>query len=99
MTKAELLFIANDVSLMDKLNCISGLLEMNKPEDKPLIDAFVDDIYSVLKENPPIVNKGNNKKYMLDEIAKVDPEKAERLKNRKMIDIRYCFNKLTKNEN
>lgn len=99
MTKAELLFIAKDVALMDKLNCISGLLEMNKPEDQMLIDAFVNDIYSALKENPPVTYKKNNKCHLLTQIAIIDPELANQLKDKRISEIRYAYNKLTNNNN
>lgn len=98
MTKAQIIYLARNVDLMDKMNTISGLMEIN-PND-PLINSLVDDIYNDVKNNKleTVTNIMQNKEYMLNEIAKVNPDKAEKLRSRKMIDIRFVYNKLTKGE-
>ena len=98
MTKAQIIYLARNIDLMDKMNTISGLMEVN-PND-PLINSLVDDIYNDVKNNKleTVTNIMQNKEYMLNEIAKVNPDKAEKLRSRKMIDIRFVYNKLTKGE-
>lgn len=98
MTKAQIIYLARNVDLMDKMNTISGLMEIN-PND-PLINSLVDDIYNDVKNNKlaTVTNIMQNKEYMLKEIEKVNPAKAILLRNRKMIEIRYFYNKLTKGE-
>lgn len=49
MTKGEIKKLASDVTLMDILNTISGLLELDKPSDQELINQLVDDVYNKLK--------------------------------------------------
>lgn len=98
MTKAQIVYLARNVDLMDKMNTISGLMEVN-PND-PLINSLVDDIYNDVKNNKltTVTNIMQNKEFMLSEIEKVNPAKAILLRNRKMIEIRYFYNKLTKGE-
>lgn len=98
MTKAQIIYLARNINLMDKLNTISGLMEVN-PND-PLIKSLVDDIYNDVKNNKlkTVTNIMQNKEYMLNEIAKVNLDKAQKLRNHKMLDIRYVYNKLTKGE-
>lgn len=98
MTKAQIIYLARNVDLMDKMNTISGLMEIN-PND-PLINSLVDDIYNDVKNNKlaTVTNIMQNKEFMLSEIEKVNPAKAILLRNRKMVEIRYFYNKLTKGE-
>ncbi len=97
MTKNELIFIASDIDLMDKLNTISGLMEINAASDKELIDSLVDDIYESLQLNRDkmVANPKGNKLYYLNEISKIDPEKAKKMEKLKLSEIRYIYNKLT----
>lgn len=97
MTKASIKKLAANTEVMDKLNTISGLIEIN-PDD-PLIKELIDDVYNFLNTDIPVTNKKYNKEYMLKEIAKVDPEKAERLKSMRFADISFVYHKVMENKN
>lgn len=92
MTKASIKKLAANTEVMDKLNTISGLMEIN-PDD-PLIAELTDDVYNFLKTDVPVTNKKYNKEYMLKQIAKIDPGKAERLKSMRFADISFVYHRL-----
>ena len=53
MNRVELIKLAKDVTLMDELNTVSGLLEIDTPDNKVLIDSCINHILE-------IINKGEN---------------------------------------
>lgn len=77
MTKIEIITIAGSVDLMDKLNTVSGLLEINKAEDQGFIDLLVNDIYVELKKLLPVTEK-YSKKGELENIKRVDIQKLKK---------------------
>lgn len=77
MTKIEIRTIAGNVDLMDKLNTVSGLLEINKADDQGFIDLLVNDIYVELKNLLPVTEK-YSKKGELENIKRVDIQKLKK---------------------
>lgn len=95
MTKKELLILAKDVDLMDKLNSISGLLEVNRDCDKQLIEELMEDILDGIKSKKAI--SAYSREYCLSKIKEKDEQAYEELKNQRFAAIRYEYRKLCEN--
>lgn len=95
MTKLELKLLAADVSLMDKLNTVSGLIEMGNPDNRATIDALVTEIYLELKDRGGVSSPKQNKIFLLSELKRLNPAVYEAVKDKRFSVIRYEYSKLT----
>ena len=97
MTKVEIKKLASDVSLMDKLNTISGLMEMNKQSDQELIRQLIDDVYHKLQEGKT-GKKKMTKAQMLHYIMNRDYQLYQKIKKQTWITVNKVYIDLVNRE-
>lgn len=96
MTKKDILQLAGNVDLMNKLNSLSGLLEVSGPDNED-VKNLLNEVYSGIRELHEMTNNEHNKVWLLAVIAMKDPTLARNLKNARYAEIRLEYRKLTNN--
>lgn len=95
MTKAGIIAVAKNIELMDMFNVLSGLLEIEGPENKAEIDSLVDNIYKGCKALEKENEGPKSKRVMLQLIAEKNPELADKLMKARYLEVLFEYNKLT----
>jgi len=95
MTKKDILQLAGNVDLMNKLNSLSGLLEVSGPDNED-VKNLLNEVYAGISNISTVTNQEYNKDYMLAIIRNKEPQLAEKLKSKaRFFEIKRVYSELT----